>query len=168
MSMDELNFDRLAMWVQVHELSLTVCNAANARQIGDSVGRFLEADDPKAALHRHYLRVRVEVNVKEPLPTGFKWNNEQGHEKWATFKFERLSDFCYGCGRLSHTSQNCDEEIVLDDQNSVRPLFGHWMQETRPTRNRWHQIGGGGGQKQESSQRDPNRKTWKEVMNASR
>lgn len=76
---------------------------------------------------------------------GFEWVKDKGQTKWATFKYERLSDFCYGCGRLGHTSQHFQEEIVIDGKKKPgSPLYGPWIQGIRPTNNnRWHNIGGG-------------------------
>lgn len=118
---------------------------------------------------RDYLRIKVEINVVDPLSVGFSWTNDKGQEKWATFKFERLSELCYGCGCLGHSSQVCVKEILMDHQNEGRPLYGLWLQCTRPTTHRWHKIGGGGGrQRQEIPARDRSRQSWRDIMNASR
>lgn len=166
MRMEDVHFDILDIWLQLHGLSLGVCNEANARQIGSTVGRFLAAEPNHDAKNRDFLRIRVELNVEEPFPVGFTWPNEKGQEKWATFMYERLLDICFGCGRLGHTSQMCDEEIAMDPKNLGRPLFGPWMQGTRPMNHRWHRIGG--GHTKEPPTREPNRQTWRDIMNASR
>lgn len=166
MSMDEVQVDILEIWIQVHGLSLDVYNEANARHIGSSVGRFLAAEPNHVAKSRDYLRIRVEINVVVPLPVGFTWTNDKGQGKWATFKFERLSDLCYDCGCLGHTSQACDKEIAMDHQNEGRLLYGPCLQGTRPTTHRWHKIGG--GQKQELPTRDRSRQSWRDIMDTSR
>lgn len=106
---DEVCFDKLEIWIQVHGLSLSVSNAENAKQIGDSVGRCVLVELDKLAKQRPYLRMKVEISVNQPLQTGFEWTNDKGQSRWETIKYERLSDFCYGCGRLGHTSQHCHD-----------------------------------------------------------
>lgn len=55
-----------------------------------------------------------------------------GREKWATIKYERLSDFYYGCGRLGHTSQHCGEEVVISELNPGFPCYDPWLSSVDP------------------------------------
>lgn len=66
-SLRDIDFKPMDVWIQVHGLSLAVCNVVNAHAIGDSVGRFLQAEDPQVAKGRTYLRIRVEINTMQPL-----------------------------------------------------------------------------------------------------
>lgn len=73
MSMDDVSFDKLDVWIQVHGLSLGVCNDANARQIWDTVGRFLELEVTNVAQHQNYMRIRVGLmlgNLCKPVSSG--------------------------------------------------------------------------------------------------
>lgn len=54
--------------------------------------------------NRCFIRIKPELNVEGPLLAGFWWINSREEDKWAVIKYERLSDFCYGCGKLGHTS----------------------------------------------------------------
>lgn len=80
-------------------------NAANAEKIGSKIGRFIESDEHIKKATNHYLRIKVEVDVSKSLLAGFGWTNLEGKENWAPIKYERLSDFCYGCGKMGHTRQ---------------------------------------------------------------
>ncbi|KAL7193849.1 hypothetical protein ACSBR2_025478 [Camellia fascicularis] len=42
----------------------------------------------------------VEIDTTKPLP-------REGNDIWISYKFEKLSDFCYACGRLGHDSNGC-------------------------------------------------------------
>lgn len=59
---------------------------------------------------QRYLRLRIDLNVNEPLLAGFKHTNGDGGEIWVQFRFEKLYDFCFKCRILSHIIEHCSQE----------------------------------------------------------
>lgn len=105
----------------------------------------------------------MEIEVTAPICPGFWWTNDRGVEKWAQIKFERLSDFCFGCGRLGHTAQNCNLEIVPSEVNGRLPMYGPLLSCPRQRRiTSWHKPEAEGDSSK--TKRDPDRKTWQEMM----
>lgn len=96
--------------MQIHDLGLEKFSKENAQQIGNSTGKYIETYREVESLNNIYLRLKVVMDTEKPLMVGFWWQNSQGKETWANIKYERLSDLCYGCGRLGHTSQSCKED----------------------------------------------------------
>lgn len=140
--MDALDFARLQVWVQVHGLSLDRFKAHNANNIANSIGRCIRVEDSQIMYQRTYLRLLVDVDMTDPLMPGFKWIDAKGQEKWASVKFERLLDICYGCGRIGHTSKSCSDQVVMNELQDS-PLYGPWITGSRPrSTNRWVHIGG--------------------------
>ena len=46
----------------------------------------------------------------------------------AIFKYERLPDFCYVCGRLDHQELECDEVVrIKKTGGKVHREYGPWM-----------------------------------------
>ncbi|KAH7834261.1 hypothetical protein Vadar_014353 [Vaccinium darrowii] len=84
---------------------------SNAEVIGRRFGNLLgvEARDDGLLLNRSYLRIRVEVDLDQPLPRGFWLRCKPATSKdcWIWYKYERLSDFCYACGRIGHDNKVC-------------------------------------------------------------
>ena len=69
-------------------------------------------DGGQTAWGKH-LTVKVTINVTQPLKRG-KVLSVAGQDKvLATFKYERLPDFCYVCGRLDHLEDDCNEVVRL-------------------------------------------------------
>ncbi|KAI8021294.1 hypothetical protein LOK49_LG03G01215 [Camellia lanceoleosa] len=104
-----IEFNRYPFWVQVHGLPLEKLTKANGEIIGKRVGRLIkvEALCEGLLLYRNFLRIRVDVDVTKPLPRGFILNqggNAQmtSVDPWISFKYEKISDFCYDCGRIGH------------------------------------------------------------------
>ncbi|KAL7204170.1 hypothetical protein ACSBR2_017274 [Camellia fascicularis] len=55
-------------------------------------------------------RGRVEVDVSKPFPLGFVLINnpsQNGKETWVQYKFGKLGDFCYDCGRIGYDNSSC-------------------------------------------------------------
>lgn len=131
------------MWVQVYGLSLDMMTEQNAKHIGSSMGCCKATDPTKIMNQGSFLRFQVEISAGEPLKARFWWYDAKGNDKWASIKYERLSDFCYRCGKLRHTSNNCMDDVVPSKTTPGFPLYEPWLSGTRPRmNNRCFQVGG--------------------------
>ncbi len=75
-----------------------------------------------------YMRVRVSIDITKPLCKGRKISVDDNSERWISFKYERLPNFCYWCGRVTHGEKDCS--IWLANKNTFRQSdqqFGPWM-----------------------------------------
>ncbi|XP_072088739.1 uncharacterized protein At4g02000-like [Arachis hypogaea] len=126
LSFEEVSYNSIAFWVQVHALPLEKLNKSSVEKIGTSLGKLLEAEDPyvDGNLLRNFLRVRVKVNVLEQLKTGFWYKRNDGSYSWVSFKYERLYDYCYNCRRIGHDRRSCREGKAMAIDNSNLPGYG--------------------------------------------
>ena len=72
----------------------------------------------------------MDIPVDQPLPVGFFKKKERRFKIWIQFKFERLPDFCYRCGRLDHITGRCtfSELATIKTRNGiVAKLYGPWI-----------------------------------------
>lgn len=115
---EEVDFGKLHLWIQIGGLSLDMHNGENAMNIGNSIGKCISGEADSIARNIPFLRVKIELDVMVPLLEGFWWTCKSGVEKWATIKYERLSDVCYGCGMLGHASLSCRVSVAMSE---VRP-----------------------------------------------
>jgi hypothetical protein len=50
---------------------------------------------------------------------------------WVSFKFERLPNFCYHCGLLTHDVKDCDEWIRSHGEGvGDAHHYGDWLRAT--------------------------------------
>ncbi|KAH7862130.1 hypothetical protein Vadar_000432 [Vaccinium darrowii] len=82
-------------------------------------------------LSRSFMRIKVLVDTTKPLLRGFFYKRPSGgaanssHSVWIRFKYERLSDFCFLCGRLGHEKSSCKfPPAVITGGDS----YGHELQ----------------------------------------
>ncbi|KAL8526681.1 hypothetical protein ACS0TY_015765 [Phlomoides rotata] len=91
-----------AMRVPLTTLSIWV-------QVGNFLGTFLEYDrSNELGAWRNYMRVRVNIDVSLPLK---RFKSIRGGVEGVfriTFKYEKLSTFCFICGRVGHTESYCE------------------------------------------------------------
>ncbi|KAL7259169.1 hypothetical protein ACSBR1_005131 [Camellia fascicularis] len=109
LSISEIQFTWCPFWIQIHGLPLEKMTKANGEIISHKLGRLLrvEAHCEGLLLYRNFLRIRVEIDVTKPLPRGFHLargvsSPVAGVPSWISFKYEKLSDFCFDCGRIGH------------------------------------------------------------------
>ena len=75
-----------------------------------------------------FMRVRVLVDVSQPLCRGRVICLEDGKELWVSFKYERLPNLCYWCGRITHNDRDC--ELWLDSEGTLEDTdkrYGPWI-----------------------------------------
>ena len=54
------------------------------------------------------MQVRVTLDLNLPLCHGRVITLADGGKSWVAFKYERLPNLCYWCGRLDHDDKNCE------------------------------------------------------------
>lgn len=86
---------------------------------------------------RDYLQVRIAIDVRKPLKQRMKIR-KGNDEFWATFKYERLPQFCFICGMLGHSDRFCDRLFNTLVEEIVKP-YGASMR--APDRKQSKQIG---------------------------
>lgn len=104
-------FTHCQFWIQIHGLPVDKMNRANAELMGRRFGRLLAVENSidGILLGRSFLRVRAEVKLDDPLPKGFFLRRKSGcgSNLWISYKYEKLIDYCYTCGRIGHENKNC-------------------------------------------------------------
>lgn len=121
LTVNDMDFSSCPFWVQIHGLPCDKMTRNNAELIGQRFGKLLgvEGASEGLLLNRSFLRVRVEVNLKVPLPRGFwmRRRNNMGRDLWIYYKYERLPDYCYDCGRIGHDNREC--KFVAKEEGAI-------------------------------------------------
>ena len=128
MALAELDFSTVEFWVQAHGLPLGKMNRSFVDVLAAKLGRLIETDciGDGIQLNRSFLRFRVAINIKHPLVPGFMFQRDGLAALWIEFKYERLSNFCYSCGRIGHDEDSCkykDDTVNTGD-------YGPWLRAT--------------------------------------
>lgn len=126
LAIEEAPTHMVAYWIQAHGIPLNLMSAGNAREIGEKLGTVLEVEDPWNNGPRGFLRIHTLIDTTNPFAAGFWLPRPEGPDTWAELKYEKLSDFCFDCGRLGHTKNGCKFNMDKneDDESAA---FGDWM-----------------------------------------
>ncbi|CAL1395983.1 unnamed protein product [Linum trigynum] len=112
---EEVPIEKVAMWVQIHGIHQNQRSEENMVAIGTHYfPGMLDLDRASLAFtgYRKFLRILVEVDIEEPVPIGFDFpfTDERTGEDYCDvieFKYERLVELCYFCGRVGHNWPTC-------------------------------------------------------------
>lgn len=134
MRIEDVDFMRTQVWVQIHGLKLDRRNDENAQLISQCIGEMVQIEQTMGpeGLDRSYLHMKMVIDARKPVKTGFWYAQQNGEHAWARIKYERLPEFCYGCGRIGHTEKNCNGELVRAEEDPREPMNGPWLQVDRP------------------------------------
>lgn len=129
----KIAFDKAYFWVRMTHLPLACMGRDLGFKIGSSVGKVEEVNTDKNGIGwGEYLRVKILIDLSQPLPRGRKLKFE-GESTWIDFQYERLPKFCYQCGVISHGQEGCLKRSVLRNQEATTEL-GPWLRASSPTR----------------------------------
>ncbi|KAL2926122.1 hypothetical protein RDABS01_001197 [Bienertia sinuspersici] len=118
-------------------MPFTKRNMAVAKEVGDSMGGFIEYDETNSLCLDSFMRIKVNIDVDKPLRRGFKIATMQNGTKWVDIKYERLGDFCFYCGRIGHIDRDCS--FIKEDEEMRKSLvykYGPWLKASPLKRNK--------------------------------
>ncbi|KAI4980350.1 hypothetical protein ZWY2020_020835 [Hordeum vulgare] len=102
-------FDTLMMWVRILNLPFGLMNDDHGKAFASTLGKVEKMDvDDKGRAWGDYLRVRVSVDVNQPLMHCVSmFSQKQKVTDVYQVKYERLPLFCFSCGCVGHSSVVC-------------------------------------------------------------
>lgn len=97
------------------------------KQLGNFFGKFVMYDPSNnTSIWREYMRLKIKVDVRSPLKRKKKILKRDKTEFVVNCKYEKLGDFCYVCGLLTHTERFCKRRLKNGSSFLVRE-WGRWL-----------------------------------------
>ena len=98
---------------------------AVALSIGSLMGSVINVDRSvsKECIGR-FLRVKVSLNVKEPLMRGTHVQFPDEGKLWVKFRYESLPNYCLLCGLLGHPTRICKVKFCPENKEKGEGLEG--------------------------------------------
>ncbi|KAL0006670.1 hypothetical protein SO802_008172 [Lithocarpus litseifolius] len=126
--LQDIKFDRTTIWVQVHGIPPKYMSLDAGVKICEVVGDVIKPSDTKMFDAGNFIRVQVSIDLSLPLCRGRLISLNNGKEMWVSFKYERLPNVCYWCGKLTHDDRDCDlwiesEGTLKSDQRAFGPYL---------------------------------------------
>lgn len=75
-------------------------------------------------LPHNYLRVRLYLDITNPIPTGCWITRRDLPKTWIFFRFEKLQDLCYKCRVFGHNQWACSKERVVSALDNKHSKYG--------------------------------------------
>lgn len=66
------------------------------------------------------MRLKIRLDVRKPLKRKKKIYKKDGTECVVQCKYERLGDFCFICGMLTHTERFCGKKLDIQQQVDLK------------------------------------------------
>ena len=109
---EDLSFNQTSFWVQVHDLPVRRSSLEVAMEIVSVMGNVdVRMSKEGGSNNFNFFKTRVSVDITKPQCRGRKITMASGKEGWVSFKYERLPNICYWCGRLTHGDRECSKWV---------------------------------------------------------
>lgn len=117
----------LNIWIQVHDLPAGFMSEKVGKQLGNFFGEFLLYDVKNdTSIWRECMRVKIRIDVRKPLKRKKRITRKNGQDFVVTCKYERLGDFCFSCGLVSHTERFCRKNLDNREGGGSKE-WGVWL-----------------------------------------
>ena len=116
--LDDLKFDKVTFWVQVHNIPIGYRSKSVAEDICEvivRVDRSIRVSDSEGG---NYVRVRVTMDVYQPLCRGKVVTFKEGGKTWVSLRYKCLPNICYWCDCFDHGDKDCD--IWIQSKGTLR------------------------------------------------
>ncbi|KAL5776325.1 hypothetical protein ACOSP7_009251 [Xanthoceras sorbifolium] len=142
-AISELKFKYSEFWIHIYNIPLACMNCKVARLIAEEVGTIVNFPIDSKDLWGKFLRIKVRIDITKPLKRGIRLRLANFDTMiTALIKYERLPDFCYGCGFIGHSFRECyNSEVRKNIMEGVEPKFGGWLRASPLDRSKFRQKG---------------------------
>ncbi|KAL4285559.1 hypothetical protein GQ457_16G031560 [Hibiscus cannabinus] len=110
----------------IYQLPLGLMNERMGILLGGRIGRLIAVDTRRVAGNLgEYFRLYIEIDISKPLRRYIMIGKRlDGSNKFCLLKYERLANFCFGCGLIGHTVSVCPS-IPADFTGKYQ--YGPWL-----------------------------------------
>lgn len=114
--------------IRAHNLPIENQTTKAATAIGLNFGTLVGMLKTSGANSSLFTRIKVMVDVSQPLKRGFFAVDGQGQKTWYRVTYERLPMFCFLCGILGHGEAHCPTRYDDDFEEPEEGFpFGNWL-----------------------------------------
>jgi 14-3-3 protein epsilon len=118
---ENIPLHHIDFWVQVHNLPTGLMAERVGKTLANYIGSFVEYDkNNKGSFWREYMRIRVRVDIRQPLKKDSRVKNQGGNWCTVNFKYEKLGVFCFVCGLIGHGENRCAVRFSLTEDDGSR------------------------------------------------
>ncbi|PWA54076.1 hypothetical protein CTI12_AA438450 [Artemisia annua] len=103
----ETEMMKVPFWIRLINMPISKRDESSIRKIAAKIGDVLEVDDTYFTKGSKHIRVKVIINIMNPLCRFVNVLNRQNIKVRVHIQYERLPNFCYWCGLLGHTEKEC-------------------------------------------------------------
>ncbi|TXG51384.1 hypothetical protein EZV62_023908 [Acer yangbiense] len=104
-----------------------------AKWMAEQIGEVVEISSDSRECWGKFIRVKVRIDISKPLKRCLRLklgNNEE--ITMVSLKYERLLEFCYACGRISHGIMECqDVEARKLALEGTPTKYGVWLKASK-------------------------------------
>ncbi|KAL8529801.1 hypothetical protein ACS0TY_007024 [Phlomoides rotata] len=105
----------IPLWVQVYDIP----HGFMSEQFGNFLGSFLKYDQTNnQGAWRNYMSVRVNIDVSLPLKRFKSIRMGDSASFHITFRYERISTFCFMFGRIGHAENFCELKYAANGREA--------------------------------------------------
>lgn len=109
------------LWIQVHDLPPGFMTETVGKLLGNFFDEFLLYDHKNdSSLWRDCMRIKIKLDIRKPLKRKKKIIDRKGKEFVVHCKYERLGEFCFICGLVTHTDRFCRKFLENPGDNLVK------------------------------------------------
>ncbi|CAN1793630.1 hypothetical protein LINPERHAP1_LOCUS20057 [Linum perenne] len=117
----EVDLHYADFWVQMHQMPRGFCSEAVGTALGNYVGKCVKYDDRTIPTNDDFfMRARVTVDIRRPLKREKKVKLAGGVTGTCKFRYERLPNFCYICGKIGHIDRYCEVRFHVPEDKIVK------------------------------------------------
>lgn len=105
---EDINLQTAPIWVQAHGLQLRAMTRDMGEKLGSLLGEVMEVrSDYDGVVLGRCVRTRTIIDVNKPL---CRWTTVdiEGDTCRVYFRYEKIVDLCFYCGRLNHLDKDCN------------------------------------------------------------